>query len=711
MKTIIFFFSQDFSSQEEIHFIPPRSAASQISTVSMITEQLKEEIKKQEPIFLEVANTRGYICPQCGNGSGSSGTGLEKDPRSDHHFKCFKCDFYGDVIDLFGIHSDIEDFASKIDGLIEFYYDHGVEIVKNQTMNDCQSCDSLPMATSAVKEPMRSSGVTKPKQEETDQTSFFKECSHHLSSPACVQYLSQRGISVETARRFHLGYCVGWRHPKSPKSVPESPRLIIPTSDCSYIARDIRSDREIPEEAKPYTKSKVGSVHIFNGDILKTSTKPVFIVEGEIDALSIEEVGGNAVALGGVSNTRQLIELLQQSPPTFPVILSLDNDTAGNEASDKLLSELKSLSISAVKLNICGNHKDANEALIHSRNLFEKNVREAEGLALSQVEAERNAERDNYLETSVAHFIPDFLQHISESVNSSAIPTGFCALDKILDGGLYEGLYVLGAISSLGKTTLVLQIADQIAESGQDVLIFSLEMSRTELMSKSISRHTFMECKLPGGDLQDAKTNRGITDGKRYEKYSEKEREVIQKAVTAYRQYATHIYIHEGQGDIGVKQIRETLETHIRLTGNVPVVVIDYLQILAPWNDRFTDKQNTDRAVLELKRMSRDFKLPVIAISSFNRENYNTPVTMTAFKESGAIEYSSDVLIGLQLGGIWTREGKIDKNVDVHVAKNKDPRDIELVVLKNRNGKAGNAVAFSYRPRFNHFEDNPVGCR
>jgi len=393
------------------------------------------------------------------------------------------------------------------------------------------------------------------------------------------------------------------------------------------------------------------------------------------------------------------------------VILSLDNDDAGEEKSNKLLSELKSLSIPTVKVNICRNYKDVNDALIYKRSLLEKNVMAAEGLALSQVEAERNAERDSYLETSVAHFIPDFLQRIRESVNSSAIPTGFCALDKVLDGGLYEGLYVLGAISSLGKTTLVLQIADQIAESGQDVLIFSLEMSRTELMSKSISRHTFIECKLPGGDFQDAKTNRGITDGKRYEKYSEKEREVIQRAITAYRQYAAHIYIHEGQGDIGVKQIRETVETHIRLTGNTPVVVIDYLQILAPCSDRFTDKQNTDKAVLELKRMSRDFKLPVIAISSFNRENYNTPVTMTAFKESGAIEYSSDVLIGLQLGGMWEKDGSKNRNFDIYIAKNKDPRDIELVILKNRNGKAGNTVAFSYRPRFNYFENNPVGCR
>jgi len=314
----------------------------------MITEQLKEEIKKQEPIFLEVAHTRGYICPNCKNGSGDSGTGIERNPHCPDHFKCFCCDEHMDIFDLFGKHAEIEDFPSQVEGLIEFYYDHGIEIVKNNTIDDCQSCGTLPMAASAVREPMRSSGVTKQKQEETDQTSFFKECSRYLCDSWCKQYLSQRGISIETAQRFGLGYCTFWRHPKSPKSVPTSPRLIIPTSDCSYIARDTRSNYEIPEEAKQYTKSKVGSVHLFNGGILKTATKPVFIVEGEIDALSIEEVGGHAVALGGVSNTRQLIDLLQQSQPKFPVILSLDNDTAGNEASEKLLSELKSLSIPTV---------------------------------------------------------------------------------------------------------------------------------------------------------------------------------------------------------------------------------------------------------------------------------------------------------------------------------------------------------------------------
>ena len=52
--------------------------------------------------------------------------------------------------------------------------------------------------------------------------------------------------------------------------------------------------------------------------------------------------------------------------------------------------------------------------------------------------------------------------------------------------------------------------------------------------------------------------------------------------------------------------------------------------------------------MMELKRLSRDYKLPLIGISSFNRDSYTEAVSMKSFKESGAIEYSSDVLMGLQ---------------------------------------------------------------
>lgn len=114
---------------------------------------------------------------------------------------------------------------------------------------------------------------------------------------------------------------------------------------------------------------------------------------------------------------------------------------------------------------------------------------------------------------------------------------------------------------------------------------------------------------------------------------------------------------------------------------------------------RATDKQNMDKAVMELKRISRDYKIAILGVSSFNRENYSNVVTMSAFKERGAIEYSSDVLIGLQLKGIG------NKNFNFIEAKKKNPREVELVVLKNRNGRAGDIIEYSYYPMFNYFDE------
>ena len=105
---------------------------------------------------------------------------------------------------------------------------------------------------------------------------------------------------------------------------------------------------------------------------------------------------------------------------------------------------------------------------------------------------------------------------------------------------------------------------------------------------------------------------------------------------------------------------------------------------------------------MELKRISRDYKLPVIAISSFNRAGYKEAVTFEQLKESGSIEYSSDIVLGLQLAGA----GK--KDFDPTAAKRKNPREIELVILKNRDAAVGDKVAFNYYPMFNLFEEAGV---
>ena len=313
----------------------------------------------------------------------------------------------------------------------------------------------------------------------------------------------------------------------------------------------------------------------------------------------------------------------------------------------------------------------------------------------------------------VSERLNDYMKELLKSRESKAIPTGFEALDGLLDGGLYPGLYFIGAISSLGKTTLALQIADNIAKAGHGVLIFSLEMSTSELMAKTISRESLMLSLSGTGGRENALSTRGILRASFFGNPDHEEH--ILKVIEEYSEWGESVTIREGIGDVGVTEIKSDVEAYMKEhDGNAPVVVIDYLQILAPYNERYTDKQNVDKNVLELKRLSRDYQLPVIGISSFNRENYNAPVSMASFKESGAIEYSSDVLIGLQVEGIERapseKESEYKERIQrvletVDACKRRgEPIAIEAKILKHRNGIPG-SVYLEFYSRYNYFRE------
>lgn len=620
-------------------------------------------------------NRKAYVCPLCGSGTGRNKTGAFTITPDGHSWKCFACDRGGDTLDLIGYVEDISDYKTKIARAGELF-NLDIEAPaeyqnQDKTAQNTDTHNSIHTPTNG------------------NYLEFYKQANDNIQA---TNYPEKRGLSKAILDRFKIGYVENWKHPNAPESVTGSPRLIIPVTQTSYLARDTRDN--IPDYQKQYAKTKVGGSDIFNAiAFTQNADQPIFIVEGEIDALSIMEVGGVAVGLGSTSNAKKLPEILEDKKLERPLILALDNDSRGRQAQEELKQLLQAKKIPYIIAELTTKDaKDPNDMLVRDRGAFEARVEKAI--------SEARDDKEKYLETSTDNYIQDFLDGIADSVNTPCISTGFPMLDEVLDGGLYEGLYIVGAISSLGKTTLVTQIADQVASKGHDVLIFSLEMARSEVMAKSISRHTIMEVLQTGGDTKNAKTVRGVTVGKRYEKYSNTEKELITNAVQAYSGYAKHIYITEGVGDLGVQQIRETVEKHTRYTGNTPLVIVDYLQILAPANERATDKQNTDKAVMELKRISRDFKTPVIGISSFNRDNYNNAVSMQAFKESGAIEYSSDILIGLQLKGAG------NKDFDPTEAKKKDPREIELVILKNRNGQTGAKVPFEFYPMFNYFVEN-----
>ncbi|HEL2504768.1 TPA: toprim domain-containing protein [Streptococcus suis] len=643
------------------------------------TEAVKERLTEYVESITDHSrkgNKKAYVCPLCGSGTGRNATGAFTITPDGNSWKCFACDKGGDTLDLIGYVEGIDDYNSKLKRAGELFnvtIDTPAREYQNQdkTAQNTDTHNSIHTPTNG------------------NYLAFYKQANDNIQA---TNYPEKRGLSKAILDRFKIGYVENWKHPNAPENVTGSPRLIIPVTQTSYLARDTRDN--IPDYQKQYAKTKVGGSDIFNGRaFIDDLDKPIFIVEGEIDALSIMEVGGVAVALGSASNVKKLAGMVRDKQLERPLILVLDNDSRGKKTQAELEGLLQAQKTPyTVAVLTEGAVKDPNEMLVKNKEAFTARVEDA-------IKNARD-DKEKYLETSTDNYIQDFLNGIADSVNTPSISTGFPILDKCLDGGFYEGLYIVGAISSLGKTTLVTQIADQVASRGHDVLIFSLEMARAEIMAKSISRHTVMEVLQTGGEMKNAKTVRGITAGNRYEKYNNTERELIKNAVQTYSGYAKHIYITEGVGDLGVNQIRATVEKHTRYTGNTPLVIVDYLQILAPANERATDKQNTDKAVMELKRISRDFKTPVIGISSFNRDNYNNAVSMQAFKESGAIEYSSDILIGLQLKGAG------QKDFDATEAKSKSPREIELVILKNRNGKTGDKVPFEFYPMFNYFVEN-----
>ena len=611
---------------------------------------------------------KGYVCPVCGSGGGKSGTGITS--KDGTHFTCWAgCFTNSDLLDIIGIQYNLDTFPEKLSKACELLR---IPLDDQQPRKAPSSSPSYRQQPSAA-----------PAQ---DQSAYFAECHARIEQ---TDYWKRRGLSREVVERFNLGYDPNYTKSTGPQGWKA---LIIPTSSTTYAARNTD-----PAADKGNRYRKVGNVLIFNQAALGTADKPLFVVEGELDALAVLSVGGEAVAISSTANVDAFLRILKTQKPKHPLLIALDRDEPGQAAAEKLAAGLQQQGLPSYRVEerLMGTAKDPGEAIQKDREAFREAVLQAENIEAELLKAERDA----YMQTSAAAHLASFAEGIQDSVNTPAIKTGFASMDAALDGGLYEGLYVVGAISSLGKTTLITQIADQIAEQGHDVIIFSLEMARAELMSKSISRQTLLKVQETNGDTRNAKTARGITDGKRYQNYSETELSIIKAATRAYASYADHIFIHEGLGNLGVDQIRATVEKHISFTGRRPVCIVDYLQILAPHSDRATDKQATDHNVMELKRITRDNKLPLIAISSFNRASYKEAVTMEAFKESGAVEYSSDVLLGLQL------EGAGSGSFDATAAKQKNPRAVECVVLKNRNGSVGNKIPFSYYPMFNYFKE------
>lgn len=275
------------------------------------------------------------------------------------------------------------------------------------------------------------------------------------------------------------------------------------------------------------------------------------------------------------------------------------------------------------------------------------------------------------------------------SKSNNKFKSGIRVFDELFDGGFLPGLYVLGGIPGAGKTSFCLQLADSFALNGYDVLYFALEMSEEELIKKSLSRISYISNKDNAYSYYEIST--AIVNMKELEEFR-----------ILYENYIRNIYLHvvfitsdNIKSKYSTNDIKMALFNYRECHHKEPILIVDYLQVLSFIDD---DNANSDirqdiiNIINELKSFSRDFNIPVFAISSLNRSSYSRKsredLSLDCFKESGGIEYTADCAM------VLTTE-----SVDA------DTVEASINVLKNRFGPSGVSFSFDFISKYSFFKE------
>ena len=329
--------------------------------------------------------------------------------KGDAHIHCFRCNKDWDLIELYRH----DNGCSFMDALKDLSAKHGMTLSVHPAGHEFENPDQA----------------------------YIDKCAAHLRK---TDYLVRRGIPYELAERFQVGYD------------PSARRIIIPYAR-GYMARTVDDTADV----KCLFLPKGTKRGFFNGKALfNTAGDPVFITEGEIDALSIIACGANAIGIGGIQQVEKFVEMASRSKDCCaPLIPFMDRDAAGEAAQAKLEHGLLAAGVRCLagmqgKLlpdNADGTHdKDANDALVRDPDGFrlriEQGVREARDLPEPrEAPKERPASGLN-------------LRRFSEIPEPTPENEDADALIKNYTLAKGEGI-IIAAEPGAGKSTLVTQLA------------------------------------------------------------------------------------------------------------------------------------------------------------------------------------------------------------------------------------------------------------
>ena len=311
--------------------------------------------------------------------------------------------------------------------------------------------------------------------------------------------------------------------------------------------------------------------------------------------------------------------------------------------------------------------------------------------------------------TPMSEYEDTFISDMSKF--KKRISTGILNIDKALNGGLQDELYIMGAETSTGKSAIMMWLAQNIANSGTDVLYFALEMGKKEFVARGISSLSFekwikdqSQKRYTAGDVLYYSYDSTIPDFVRipYHAYESLSKEYFSR-------YGNHLYIIEGgMNGLCAADVGNLAADFKRKTGKSPVVFVDYLQLLKADPD---DRSQTDRktkvdiSVTTLKTLASQICMPVFVVSSIGRTSYNGRISSAAFKESGDTEYTGGVLIGWNWTGVTDQSDDDEKTFEKVKCYNQGYRRMSFEVLKYRNSVRDNCVDLIYFPAYSYFVD------
>ncbi|MFV0560396.1 MAG: replicative DNA helicase [Enterococcus sp.] len=264
----------------------------------------------------------------------------------------------------------------------------------------------------------------------------------------------------------------------------------------------------------------------------------------------------------------------------------------------------------------------------------------------------------------------------------TGLPTGYQALDKMTAGFQPEELIIIAARPAVGKTAFALNIAQNIGtKTDRSVAIFSLEMGAESLVNRMLCAEGSIEAShLRTGQL------------------SEEEWSNLIVAMGSLSR--ANIYIDDTPG-IKISEIRAKCRKLAQEKGNLGMILIDYLQLIEG-TGRENRQQEVSEISRQLKKLAKELKVPVIALSQLSRgveQRQDKRPVLSDIRESGSIEQDADIVAFLYRDDYYDRE---DGDDDDH--ENEETKDnvIEVIIEKNRSGARG-TVELLFIKQYNKF--------